>query len=168
MSAVLDPRQLGADRIYQYGEYQALAARYRRRKTQAWYQDFFSLLTGKRHRTSRAVRLLPFKLALGIGALTLIGSLCSFSLLSADSMRLAYAKQDMQNGLAGLDQAVSEATEQNAAGQTQVLTDKTGENKVVYPADTNFVVLTNIDNVGGERLVEELYPLSKRIIQVEP
>jgi hypothetical protein len=167
MSAVLDPRSHSADRIFQYGEYQQLAARYRRRKNYAWYQDFFSLF-GSRGRTRRAVRLLPFKLALGIGAMTLIASLCSFSLLSADSLRLAYAKQDMQNGLAGLDQAVSEATEQNAAGQTEVLTGEGTQANVVYPKDTNFVVLTNIENVGGERLVEELYPLSKRIIQVEP
>jgi len=168
MSAVLDPRSYSADRIYQYGEYQALAARYRRRKTQSWYQDFFSLFTGKKRRTRSAVRLMPFKLLLGAGSLLLIGSVCSFSMLSADSLRLAYAKQDMQNGLAGLDQAVSEATEQNASGQTQVLTGETGQNKVVYPESTNFVVLTNIENVGGERLVEQLYPLSKRIIQVEP
>lgn len=167
MSAVLDPRSNSADRIFQYGEYQQLAARYRRRKNYAWYQDFFSMLGGRR-RTRRAVRLLPFKLALGVGALTLIVSVCSFSLLSADSLRLAYAKQDMQNGLAGLDQAVNEANEENAAGQTQVLTGQDKQANVVYPKDTNFVVLTNIENVGGERLVEELYPLSKRIIQVEP
>ena len=167
MSAVLDPRHNSADRIFQYGEYQQLAARYRRRKSYTWYQDFFSLFGG-RGRARRAVRLLPFKLALGVGTMTLIASLCSFSLLSADSLRLAYAKQDMQNGLAGLDQAVSEATEQNAAGQTEVLTGEEQQANVVYPKDTNFVVLTNIENVGGERLVEELYPLSKRIIQVEP
>jgi len=167
MSAVLDPRHNSADRIFQYGEYQQLAARYRRRKSYAWYQDFFSIFSSRR-RTRRAVRLLPFKLALGVGALTLIASVCSFSLLSADSLRLAYAKQDMQNGLAGLDQAVNEATEDNAAGQTQVLTGQDKQASVVYPKDTNFVVLTNIENVGGERLVEQLYPLSKRIIQVEP
>src|SRR5687768_15304080 len=121
MSAVLDPRTNSADRIFQYGEYQALAARYRRRKTYAWYQDFFGMFAGRR-RARRAVRLLPFKLVLATGAFTLIASLCSFSLLSADGLRLAYAKQDMQNGLAGLDQAVSEAVENNAAGQTEVLT----------------------------------------------
>jgi len=167
MSAVLDPRSNSADRIFQYGEYQQLAARYRRRKTQAWYQDFFSMFSPRR-RTRRAVRLLPFKLALGVGAFTLIASLCSFSLLSADSLRLAYARQDMQNGLAGIDQAVNEATEENAAGQTQVLTGQDAQDKVVYPKDTNFVVLTNIENVGGERLVGQLYPPSKRIIQVAP
>ena len=62
----------------------------------------------------------------------------------------------------------NEANEENAAGQSQVLTGEDKQANVVYPKDTNFVVLTNIENVGGERLVEELYPLSKRIIQVEP
>jgi hypothetical protein len=166
MSAVLDPR-FSADRVFQYGDYQALAARYRRRRKNAWYQDFFRALSGRRSR--QVVRLLPYKLALGVGALTLVASLCSFAVLSADGLRLAYAKQDAENGIAGLEQAVSEAIEENAAGQTQVMTGATGNpESVVYPAETDFVVLTNIKHVSGEKLVEELYPLSQRVIQVEP
>jgi hypothetical protein len=167
MSAVLDPRHLSADRIFQYGEYQALAARYRRRKTQAWYQDFFSLFTGRR-RTARAVRFFRFKLALLAGSITLVGSLCSFSLLSADTLRLAYAKQEIENGLVGLDQAVNEAVQSNVEGQREVVNGEAKQDKVVNPDKPSFVIITNIENVGGERLVEQLYPLSQRIIQVEP
>ena len=72
---------------------------------------------------------------------------------------------DMQNACR-TDQ-LERSNEQNGR-QTEVLTGEGQQANVVYPKDTNFVVLTNIENVGGERLVEELYPLSKRIIQVEP
>ena len=40
--------------------------------------------------------------------------------------------------------------------------------EVVYPASTKYLVLTNIPQASGKRLVEELYPLSRRIIRLEP
>ena len=164
MSVALDPR-IGVDRVFQYGDYMTLAMRYRRRKKNAWYQDFIKAAVRPR---KSAVRLWPYKLALGLGSTVLAVGFGLFSVVSADSARLEYKRQDVESSLSGLAQARSEAVEQKVADQTAVLVGDNASTTGVYPEQTNYVVLTNIPDTAGHQLVEELYPLSRRMITVEP
>lgn len=162
----LDPR-MNTDRIYTYNDYAVLHGQFGRRKPKAWYE--FIPVFGKAKRSRRAIRLLPYKLGLAAGVTVLMGALAALSYLSADNARLAYAAQDAKQSIATMDQAVTEAQSANKQAEAELYagtSDKASE--VVYPANTKFITLTNIPNADGKTLVEQLYPLSSRVIKIEP
>lgn len=160
----LDPR-INTDRIYQYADYAALSGTFRRRKSRAWYQyipPFNSI-------SQRAIRLLPYKIALVMGFVVLGLSVGAMAFFSADTAKLKYQEQDLRASLAGLNQSASEAVGANMERESAVLAGgKPSSAEVVYPAQVKFVTLTNIPDPSGKQLVEQLYPLSRKIIKVAP
>lgn len=166
VAARLDPR-VNLDRVYQYGEYQQLLSRYRRQRRMGWLERLARAL-GLRGQ-ARVVRLLHYKLALGGGVLTMLLALGAYAGLTADTVRLQYEQQDLSANLAGLQQARMEAVEANSGAEMKVLQKgAAAQAGVGYPAQTDYVVVTNIPPAAGKRLVEDLYPLSKRVITVQP
>lgn len=162
----LDPR-MNADRIYTYKDYELLAGQFGRRKARAWYE--FIPVFGKANRARRAIRLLPYKVGVVTGLAVMVTALAAWSVLSADNARLAYALQDTQSAISSMDQSVAEAVSANKQSEAELFA--TSSNKasaVVYPAQTRFITLTNIPSADGKTLVEQLYPLSSRVIKIDP
>ena len=163
----LDPRH-NVDRVYQYHDYQVLSARFGRRKKSPWYALLPWLPQGIAA-PRVAVRLLPFKIAMTTGLLVLGGSFAAMAYLETDTTRLRYQEQEYSAALDRLGQSKVEAVEDNLSAESDVLTGAlVSPQEVVYPGMTDYVVLTNIPDASGKRLVEELYPLSKQMIRVEP
>lgn len=166
MSALrLDPRS-NADRLYQYNEYQVIAARFARRRPAPWYRRLLgkSFDEHRERRAPRPIRLLSYKIGLGSGLLVIMASMSMYAWLNAENSRLAYEQQEAQRSLASLEQAHSEASESNLAAQSEVLSGVNPDSGVVYPEVTDYVVVTNIPAASGKTLVEELFPLSRRVI----
>ncbi|MCC7478598.1 hypothetical protein IT575_09105 [bacterium] len=169
MSALrLDPRS-NADRLYQYQEYQVIAARFAKRRPAPWYRRLLgkSFDEYRERRAPRPIRLLSYKIGLGSGMAVIIASVSLYAWLSAENSRLAYEQQEVQRSLASMEQARSDAAESNLSAQSQVLNGVNPETGVVYPEVTKYVVVTNIPEASGKTLVEELFPLSRRVIQSE-
>ncbi len=163
----LDPRS-NVDRIYQYGEYQMLSATFKRRKPRGIFR-FVPAPLATRLRQRSAVRMLPFKLTLVCGMLASLLGLGALAYFSADNVRLAYAKDELETSISGLNQSMAEAVSTNTQQQNAVLKgSKVLPTEVMYPAQTKYLVLTNIPNASGRTMVEQLYPLSRRIIRVQP
>jgi hypothetical protein len=162
----LDPR-VNSDRIYTYHDYAILHGQFGRRKHKAWYE--FIPIFGKAKRSRTAIRLLPYKLGLSAGLGVLVMALAAWSYLSADNARLAYAAQDAKQSISTMDQAVAEAVSSNKQAEAELFAGANGKaSEVVYPAQTKFITLTNIPNADGKTLVEQLYPLSSRVIKIDP
>ena len=163
----LDPRR-NADRVYQYQDYQILQAQFGRRRKGPWY-SFLPWVPNGHSAPHVAVRLLPYKIAFVTGIVVLCCSFAAMAYLEADTTRLIYQEQEFNAALERLEQSKVEAVEDNTSAESSVLA---GENvspqEVVYPGATEYVVLTNIPDASGKKLVEELYPLSRQIIRVEP
>ena len=163
----LDPR-VSKDRIYEYGEYKVLSAQFRRRSQ----TSFWERLTGRRataDKPRRAVRLWNYGALFGLGIVVMLGSAAVATFLESDTLRLSYQQQDLKVSLAGMDQSLNEAVGQNLATESKVLAEKSAAPQdVVYPAQTKYVVLTNIPDVAGKNLVEDLYPLSRKLIRIQP
>lgn len=163
----LDPRT-NVDRIYQYGEYQVLSATFKRRRPRGLYK-FLPPLWASRIQRRSAVRMLPFKMTLVCGMLAALAGLGAMAFFTADSVRLAYAKQELETSISGVNQSLAEAVATNASQQNAVLRgEKVSPTEIVYPSQTKYLVLTNIPEVSGKTLVQQLYPLSRRIIRVQP
>jgi hypothetical protein len=153
----LDPR-LNADRILDYETYRRVRLEFpgRRRKLSGWRQYVPTIRS-------------QYKLSVGAGLAVLVAALGLMAFFSADSARLAYAHQELRASLGALDQSQSEAVgEQVQYEHALYAGDVVSSADVVYPASTKYLVLTNIPQASGKRLVEELYPLSRRIIRLEP
>jgi hypothetical protein len=153
-----DPR-VYSDRLYDYESYLKIRMEYptrRRRRVNSW----FKLLPPIR---------LQYKMGLTLGVVVLVASLAAMAFLSADTARLAYAKQELNNSLGALTQSQEEAAGEGVEIENALYSgavDTTA--KVIYPGSTRYLVLTNIPQASGKRIVEELYPLSRRIIRLEP
>jgi hypothetical protein len=162
----LDPRH-NVDRVYQYHDYQVLSARFARRKRSSW--SMLPWLPAGLSAPRVAIRLLPFKIALTSGVLVLSCSFAAMAYLEADTTRLRYEEQNYAAAIDRLEQSKVEAVESNLSAESNVLAGGiVSPQEVVYPGATEYVVLTNIPDATGKRLVEELYPLSKKMIRVEP
>ena len=84
-------------------------------------------------------------------------------------VRVLIRQQEFNAALERLEQSKVEAVEDNTTAESSVLAGETvSPQEVVYPGATEYVVLTNIPDASGKKLVEELYPLSRQIIRVEP
>jgi hypothetical protein len=163
----LDPR-VNKDRIYEYGDYKVLSAQFRRRSQQTLWQRLTGR-TGDTGKPRRVVRLWNYSALLGLGLVVMLVGAGLAAFLESDTLRLSYAKQDLNVSLAGMDQSLSEAVGQNLASESRVLAEKSAmPQDVVYPAQTKYVVLTNIPDVAGRNLVENLYPLSRKLIRIQP
>lgn len=163
----LDPRY-NRDRIYQYAEYKVLAATFGRKKPRAWYEILSPFNRGKT-KARFAIRLLPYKLAFATGILLLFGSLAVMAALQADTARLDYTGQEYSANLASLDQSIQEAVGAIIEAEGEVFSGGiVPPSEIVYPAVTKYLVLTNIPSASGKTLVRELYPLSKKLISLEP
>ncbi len=162
----LDPR-MNADRVYTYQDYAVLSGQFGRRKPRAWYE--FIPVFGKSLRRRRAIRLLPYKMGMVAGLVLMVTSLAAWSYLSADNARLAYAMQDTRASIASMDQAVADTVSANKGQEAELFaTSSNKASEVVYPAQTRFITLTNIPSADGKTLVEQLYPLSSRVIKIDP
>jgi hypothetical protein len=159
----LDPR-VNADRIYTYNDYVVLSGQFRRRRSRTWL-DLVPFLGGRAH----AVRLVRYRVALVLGGLVLTAALSSWAFLAADNARLAYAAQERQASMAGVDQSIAEAISNNKASEAELFAkNKAHSAEVVYPLQMKFITLTNIPEAEGKTLVEQLYPLSSEVIKVAP
>jgi hypothetical protein len=164
----LDPRA-NADRIYQYEDYAVLSAQFRKRKTNAWYK--FIPILGKigEGKPRQAIRLLPFKLGLATGLLVAVAAVAALAFIGADTARLEYEQQDYNTSLAGLEQTLTEALSDNTSRQSEIFAGNgTLPSEVAYPVHTKYLVLTNVPEADGKTLVEQLYPLSSKVITIDP
>lgn len=153
----LDPR-LNPDRIYDYEAYRRvrLDCPGRQRKM-GWLRQL------------RLPVRSQYKLGLGLGVAAVLVSLGLMAFFSADSARLAYAHQELRASLGALDQSQSEAVGEQVQYENALYAGGViSPAEVVYPSSTKYLVLTNIPQAGGKRLVAELYPLSRRIIRLQP
>lgn len=164
----LDPR-VNSDRVYQYGDYQVLSAQFRRRKHYGWLQYIpivGELVTSP---PKVAIRLLPYKLGMLMGVTALALGLGALAFFSADTARLEYKQQEYASSLAGIEQSLTDAMNENTQKQSEVFAGNgLAPHDVDYPALTNYLVLTNVPDADGRALVEELYPLSSKLIRIEP
>jgi hypothetical protein len=164
----LDPR-VNTDRIYQYGDYQVLSAQFRRQKRFGWLQYIPIIGDLILSPPKVAVRLLPYKLGLLLGVMALITGLGALAFFSADTARLEYQKQEYATSLAGIEQSLTDAMNENTQKQSEVFAGNgLAPHDVDYPVLTNYLVLTNVPEADGRTLVEELYPLSSKLIRIEP
>ncbi len=164
----LDPR-VNADRVYQYGDYQVLSAQFKRSKRFGWLQ--YIPVVGELFSTQPkiAVRLLPYKLGLLLGITVLVAGLAALAFFSADTARLEYLQQENATSLAGIEQSLTDAMNENTQKQSEVFSGNgLAPHDVAYPALTNYLVLTNVPEADGRVLVEDLYPLSSKLIRIEP
>jgi hypothetical protein len=164
----IDPR-VTKDRIYEYGEYKVLSAQFgrkvgssRRARGETWIgTDTQSRL--------RARRGLSFALLVGICVVLLVASFIYAVWLQTDILRLSYAREDLNSAIAGMDQTLAEALSATLASQVLATSSgKTGAAAVAFPEQTKYVVLTNIPAMSGGKLVEDLYPLSRGLLRIEP
>lgn len=151
-----DPR-MNADRIYDYEMY--LKAREEfpgRKKVKSWYLYI------------PPVRL-QYKLGLAAGLFVMVASLGLMAFFSADTARLAYAKQELNTSLGALEQSRAEALGEMVEVENALYAGEIDTSaEVTYPGTKRYLVLTNIPEANGKRIVEELYPLSRRIIRLDP
>lgn len=162
----LDDR-MNVDRIYPYGEYRRLQEKYGvRRAPRGALRPLVNFPRVRRH-PRNAMRLLPFKLITSIALTVMVGGIIALSFFRADMVRLAYAGQDL--GATRLEQSIYEAEGSVKAAETDVVSGVSpAAAAVVYPQRVTCIVRTNIPEVNGKTLVEQLYPLSSEIITVEP
>lgn len=153
----LDPR-LNPDRILDYETYRRVRLEFpgRRSAAKGWRQYFPTIRS-------------QYKLGLGFGLIVLTVALGLMAFFSADSARLAYAHQELRSSLGALDQSQAEAVGEQVQYENELYSGGVvSPAEVVYPISTKYLVLTNIPQASGRRLVEDLYPLSRRIIRLEP
>jgi len=161
----LDPR-MNQDRVYQYGEYVVLSAQFKHRRHLSLI-DRLARRRILRRRLAAPIRLLGFKVGIISGLFVLLASVSALGFYSADTARLAYAKQESSAALAGLDQAMTEAVQDNMQREAAVLAGgKVSAAEAVRPARVKFVTLTNIPDPTGVDLIEQLYPLSREVIEI--
>ena len=161
----LDPR-VNTDRVYQYHEYLALSQAFKKRKQHAWFRFSPTLA---RKQVSGPLRFVQFRMALFVGLLFMFGAVAAMAYLTADTVQLAYAKQGHETAITGLSQSTAEALAQQSAIKSKVLAEGgTSAKDVAIPLKPDCVVLTNIPQASGRTLVEQLYPLSRRLIRVQP
>ncbi|MCB1186259.1 hypothetical protein KDL29_03750 [bacterium] len=159
----LDPR-FTTDRVYGYGEYKILSAAFGERRPnglKAWQRR---LAKGK------AVRLFGFKLAIILGIVAAVIGLAAMAAFDSETMQLSYEDQQLSQTLGTrIEQQMEEAQQGLIQSENELLA---GDNKpaalVNYEPATEYIVLTNISQASGKMLVEELYPLSKEMIKIEP
>ena len=155
----LDPR-VSSDRLYDYESYQRLRERFpsRRRKhlANSWWQYI------------PPIRV-QYKIGMVLGTVVLLSSLAMMAFFSADTARLEYSKQELASSLGRLEQSKAEAAGEQTEQESQLYGGGViSPAEIVYPSRTRYMVLTNIPEADGKRLVDDLYPLSKEIIRLEP
>ncbi len=159
----LDPR-FTQDRVFGYGEYRVLSAAFGERRPsglKAWQ---------RRLSKARAVRLLGFKLAVAVGVIAAVIGLAAMAALDSETMKLSYEEQQLSQGLGvKIEQQMEEVQQGLIQSENELLA---GDNKptalVNYEPATEYIVLTNISEASGKMLVEELYPLSRDMIRIDP
>jgi hypothetical protein len=159
----LDPR-FTTDRVYGYGEYKVLKAAFGDRRRRGFRAMQQQVLKG------RAVRMVGFKLATALGIILAVTSLAAMAALDSDTMKLSYEDQQLQQGMGvKIEQQMEDAQQNLISSENELLA---GENKpaalVNYEPATEYIVLTNISEAAGKTLVEDLYPLSRKVLRVEP
>lgn len=159
----MDPR-FTQDRVYGYGEYRILSAAFGERRPRgfkAWQ---------RRINKGRAVRLFGFKLAVAVGITAAVIGLAAMAALDSETMQLSYEDQQLSQGLGvKIEQQMEEAQQNLIVSENSLLA---GEEKpaalVNYEPATEYIVLTNISEASGKMLVEDLYPLSREVITIQP
>jgi hypothetical protein len=161
----LDPR-VSKDRIYEYADYKMLSTQFRKRAADR-AQQRWSLPHPSLQARRRPMRL-TYGVLIGFAAAVILACIAFAVYLESDSLRLAYKEQDLKVTLASLDQAVAEAHSQNLGRESRVLAEGAVPQGVVYPARTKYIVLTNIPAVQSGSLVADIYPLSRKLIKIQP
>lgn len=168
----LDPR-VSKDRIYEYGEYKVLSAQFGRRrdlhgKALVHGGGWIGTDTQARLKQRRGV---SFGLLMVIGVLLLLASFAYAVWLQSDTLRLGYAREKLKSAIASKDQELAEVLSAKLASESRVLAAANAANApggMARPTQMKHVVLTNIPAVSGNGLVEELYPLSRGRLRVDP
>jgi len=160
-------KQLRNDRIYDYDEFNSLRARY------GGAPKLRPSIFGFRPRR----RLVPFTLrvryetALAAGIVLLLASVVSYGLLATSVVNKDYRLLETNRNLHNLSLALgTEALENKNARDQLVYNGKVAKSLgLVPPLHAKYVVRTNIrPGCAGAKTVDELYPLSDRIIQIQP
>lgn len=149
--------KFAADRMYDYQEYAELRSSF-----------------GLKPQKKSLWRYIPpmraqYRIMLGFGMLLLTAGMAIMAFMSADSARLEYARQEFRANIAGLEQSITESEGKLVEAQKALYSGETvSPAEVIYPQETKYLVLSNVADTKGKRLVKDLYPLSKRLIELEP
>jgi|GEM_PF-2101122 len=157
---------LRSDRIYDYDEFNELKERYGGRPRLRTIIPFLP-----RRRLGPLVLRVRYEVALIAGVLLLLGALITYGVLATAVVNADYRLTQTDKGLHNLSLALD----------GQVLANRQTKDKLVYdqneatalglvpPIKATYIVRTNIHPVkSGARTVDELYPLSDRILEVKP
>lgn len=157
---------LRSDRIYDYDEFQEIQSRYGGRAPRA--SRLLNFVARRRPRFEFVVSY-PNLLRLGIALLVL--TVAAYGLLSTGVFKKRYALMETRRTLANLEVTMGHQVQTNGQ-QRQQLTHKQqmaaalGLTAVTSPT---YIVRTNIlQREPAPRTVEELYPLSDRLLTIEP
>ena len=157
---------LRGDRIYDYDEFNDLKERYGGKPRLRAIIPFLP-----RRRLGPLVLRVRYEVALIAGVLLLLGALVTYGILATAVVNTDYRLSQTDKGLHNLSLALD----------GQVLANRQTKDKLVYdqkeatalglvpPINATYIVRTNIHPVkSGARTVDELYPLSDQIIEVQP
>jgi hypothetical protein len=157
---------LRGDRIYDYDEFNELQSRYGGKPR---LQGIIPFLPKKR--LGPLVLRMRYEVALAAGVLLLLGAVLTYGVLATAVVNTDYRLAQTDRGLHNLSLALD----------GQVLANRQTKDKLLYsekeakalglvpPIHAMYIVRTNIrPTTAGARTVDELYPLSDRIIEVKP
>ena len=157
---------LRGDRIYDYDEFNELKERYGGKPRLRGRNGMIV-----RRRLGPLVLRVRYEVALIAGVLLLLGALVTYGVLATAVVNTDYRLTQTDKGLHNLSLALD----------TQVLANRQTKDKLVYsqneakalglvpPIHATYIVRTNIQPMKiGARTVDELYPLSDQIIELQP
>jgi len=109
-----------------------------------------------------------YRLGLALAVVVVIASMFLAAYVHADTARLQLSEQEYGERLGALQQSVDEDWGARVEAENALYSGGVAAAGVIYPTTTRYLVLTNIPQASGKRLVEELYPLSRNIIRLDP
>lgn len=161
-----EQKVLKADRIYSYEEFHELRQKVGGSKSRK------GLISFKRRR-----QLVPFALrityrsAMVTGAALLFLALGAYGILTTSVVNQSYKLVNVEKSLNNLSLALAgeEMANNEARGKLVYSPENASALGLVPATKAQYIVRTNIPAKRGDaRTVDELYPLSKTIIQIEP
>src|SRR4030042_5761956 len=162
-----ETKYVQGDRIYEYNEFNELRARYGGApKLRAPIFNF-----------RRRRRLVPFTIriryeaALVAGVVMLLGAALTYGVLANSVVNKDYRLLETNRSLHNLSLALGTETLVNKQAKDKLIYDENVAKSfgLVPPAHAKYIVRTNIHpSRASARTVDELYPLSDKIIEIQP
>ncbi len=161
-----EQRVLRTDRIYTYDEFAELRSRFGGRAKGKPIITF-----RKRHRVVPFVLRISYQTAIATGIILLIGSALTYGILSTTLTNKSYNLSDTKRSIHNLGLALASEKSDIKQAQDKLIYDGTSAKTLglALPTETKFIVRTNIKPVLMKaRTVKDLYPLSDKVIEIDP